>query len=90
LCFHYSQHLVLPLQSCDDDDDDDITRATGIAIADFHEVGVIFYLYDSGERSLISSVANQTFEVKWGCQSTVVTGVNEIEIGNGGQNTLDI
>jgi hypothetical protein len=83
-------HLVLHLQYCDDDADDDVTRATRIAIADFHEVGVIFYLYDSGERSLISSVADQTFEAKWRCQSTVVNGVNEIEIGNGEQNTLDI
>ncbi len=48
--------LVLPFQSCDDDD---VTPPTEIALAigDYHEGGVIFYLDDTGEHGLISSVA---------------------------------
>ncbi len=81
--------LVLSLQSCDNDDDTPPTELV-LAIGDFHEGGVIFYFDETGDHGLISSIADQSFEEEWGCQPTVVTGANGIEIGAGEQNTLDI
>ena len=80
--------FILSIQSCSDDDTEGTT--TQLAIGDFHEGGVIFYLDDTGEHGLISAVADQSFEAEWGCQPTVVAGANGIEIGTGEQNTLDI
>tara|TARA_R100001369_G_scaffold89478_1_gene127117 strand:+ start:1215 stop:1424 length:210 start_codon:yes stop_codon:yes gene_type:complete len=57
--------LVLPFQSCNDDE----TPPTEIALAigDFYEGGVIFYLDETGDHGLISSIADQSFEAEWGC-----------------------
>ena len=80
--------LTVSIQSCSSDDTEEIP--TPLVIGDFHQGGVIFYLDETGEHGLISSVADQSFAAQWGCQPTVVTGANSIEIGTGEQNTLDI
>jgi hypothetical protein len=80
--------VIMTIQSCSDDDNKDIT--TQLAIGDYHEGGVIFYLDETGEHGLISSVADQGFNIEWGCPNAVDFGARGLEIGTGSQNTIDI
>ena len=84
--------FVVSIQSCSDDDDNngDDGTTTQLAIGDYHEGGVIFYLDDTGEHGLISSVADQGVFIKWGCPTAADFGANGLEIGTGAQNTMDI
>ena len=75
------------IQSCDKEEEQQLPT---LAIGDFHEGGVIFYLDETGESGLISSVADQGFNIEWGCPTAVDFGANGLEIGTGAQNTLDI
>ena len=78
--------FTLSIQSCSSDDE---TPAL-LAIGDFHQGGVIFYLDETGEHGLISSVTDQSFSAAWGCPPLIVDGADGIAIGTGAQNTLDI
>lgn len=61
-----------------------------LVIADFHEGGVIFYLDETGEYGLISALADQGFNIEWGCPGAVDFGAIGLEMGTGAQNTIDI
>ena len=61
-----------------------------LAIGDFHQGGVIFYLDASGEHGLVSAVSDQSFEAVWGCPPSIINGADGLAIGTGTQNTLDI
>lgn len=74
--------------SCSSDEEEEVTPA--LAIGDFHQGGVIFYLDGTGEHGLISSVDDQGFDIEWGCPSLQISGAKGLEIGTGAQNTLDI
>ncbi len=80
--------FIVSIQSCSDDDSEGTT--TQLVIGDFHEGGVIFYLDETGNHGLISSVADQGFNIEWGCPDAVEFGANGLEIGTGAQNTIDI
>tara|TARA_B100000809_G_scaffold142735_1_gene140228 strand:- start:3421 stop:4002 length:582 start_codon:yes stop_codon:yes gene_type:complete len=82
--------FIVSIQSCDDDDDDDKGPTTQLAIGDFHEGGVIFYLDSTGEHGLISAVRDQGFNIQWGCPTAVDFGAKGLIIGTGIQNTIDI
>ena len=84
--------FVVSIQSCSDDDDNngDDGTTTQLAIGDYHEGGVIFYLNATGDHGLISSVADQGFNIQWGCPTAVEFGANGLGIGTGAQNTMDI
>ena len=81
--------FIVSIQSCSDDNDNQ-DPTTQLAIGDYHEGGVIFYLDDTGEHGLISSVADQGVFIKWGCPTAADFGANGLEIGTGAQNTMDI
>ena len=81
--------LVLPFQSCDNDDDTPPVELV-LAIGDFHEGGVIFYLDDTGDHGFVCAVSDQSFETQWGCPPLLVDGAMGLELGTGAQNTLDI
>ena len=85
--------FLVSIQSCSDDDDDDNGdngTTTQLAIGDYHEGGVIFYLDETGEHGLISSIVDQGFNIEWGCPDALDFGANGLEIGTGAQNTIDI
>ena len=83
--------LVIGIESCKEDDDDVLpTPPTELAIGDFHEGGVIFYLDSTLTHGYVVSTTNQSYGCEWGCQPSVVTGANGLEVGTGTQNTLDI
>lgn len=75
-------------QSCDKEEKE--PPLPTLAIGDFHKGGVIFYLDSSGEHGLVCAVSDQSYGSEWGCLPTVVTGADELSIGTGAQNTLDI
>ncbi len=67
------------------------TVSTGsLAIGDFHEGGVIFYLDGTGEHGLLCAVSDQSADAEWGCPSIAVSGAEGTAIGTGVQNTMDI
>ena len=80
--------FLLFIQSCDKDED--IETITTLAIGDFHQGGVIFYLDATKTHGLVCSTGNQSYGCEWGCQPSVITGANGLEVGTGAQNTLDI
>ncbi len=80
--------FIVSIQSCSDDDTEGTT--TQLVIGDFHEGGVIFYLDETGESGLISSVADQGFDIEMGCPNAIDFGAKGLKIGTGAQNTMDI
>lgn len=79
--------LIFTIQSCDDEE---TPPPPVLAIGDFHEGGVIFYLDSSGEHGLACAVIDQGFDIEWGCPSLLSFGAKGLEIGTGKQNTVDI
>lgn len=75
-------------QSCDNDDDQ--PPVNKLAIGDFHEGGIIFYLDSSEEHGLVCAITDQSFDAEWGCPPLLVSGATGVVIGTGQQNTLDI
>lgn len=73
--------------SCNKDEE---PIAPSLAIGDFHEGGIIFYLDATGEHGLVCAVLDQGFDIEWGCPSLLKFGAKGLEIGTGAQNTLDI
>ncbi len=67
-----------------------VSAQAPLAIGDYYEGGVIFYLDNSGEHGLVCAVSNQVDNTPWGCVGTLITGADGTAIGTGAQNTLDI
>ncbi len=61
-----------------------------LAIGDFHEGGIIFYLDNTGEHGLICAITDQTSNAAWGCNDIAISGADGTAIGTGAQNTQDI
>ncbi len=78
--------LALLFTSCSNDEE----GANPLAIGDFHEGGVIFYLDITGQHGLVCAVSDQSTGVEWGCWGTAINGADGIAIGTGAQNTIDI
>ncbi|MFT4754040.1 MAG: hypothetical protein ACI9GM_000608 [Salibacteraceae bacterium] len=81
--------LLIFTQSCKDDEEE-LIPPTVLAIGDFHQGGVIFYLDATKTHGLVCSTGNQSYGCEWGCQPSVITGANGLEVGTGAQNTVDI
>lgn len=82
--------LALSIQSCKEDDPEVVTPPKVLAIGDFHQGGVIFYLDSTLTHGYVCTIDNQSYGCEWGCQPSVVTGAYGSEVGTGAQNTLDI
>jgi len=80
--------IVFSFQSCNKDNVEQIV--TPIAIGDFHQGGVVFYIDATGEHGLVCAVVDQGFDIEWGCPSLIGFGAKGLEIGTGAQNTQDI
>jgi len=53
------------------------------------EGGIIFYLDESGDHGLVAALEDLG-EYEWGCSGEYVDGADDISIGTGFQNTMDI
>ena len=71
--------------SCKNDDE----ATPALAIGDFHEGGIIFYLDDTGLHGMVCDVRDQSTGMEWGCGSTLVPGTS-VDIGTGMANTTII
>ena len=60
-----------------------------IAIGDFYEGGVVFYVDGTGFHGLVCAVSDQSAGAEWGCMGTLV-GADGDDFGTGMQNTIDI
>lgn len=77
------------LKACDDDNEE--TPSIELAIGDFHEGGVIFYLDEDKEHGMVCAVSEQSYGTTWKCDTPViVSGADETAIGTGAQNTTAI
>ena len=65
------------------------TPVEPLAIGDFYQGGVIFYLDGSG-GGLICAVSDQSSTAEWGCFPILLSGADGTAIGTGAQNTIDI
>ena len=61
---------------------------TYLAIGDFFQGGIIFWLNGSG-GGLVCAVGDLP-NSEWGCYGTTISGADGIAIGTGAQNTIDI
>ena len=81
--------LLIFTQSCHSDEDP--PQDDPIAIGDFYEGGVIFYLDETGEHDLVVTAFEQSYGTTWKCDTTIIIqGAEGIAIGTGTQNTADI
>ena len=62
---------------------------TQIAIGDFLEGGVVFYVDGTGEHGFVCAVSDQD-GAEWGCYEVLIDGADGTAIGTGAQNTIDI
>jgi hypothetical protein len=62
----------------------------GLAIGDFHQGGIIFYLDNINGGGLVAADYESDVEASWGCDGTLISGADGTDIGTGAQNTLDI
>lgn len=60
-----------------------------LAIGDYYQGGVVFYLDGSG-GGLICAVSDQSIGAIWGCEGQEISGADGTAIGTGAQNTIDI
>jgi len=67
----------------------DGTAAETLAIGDFYQGGIIFYLDGSG-GGLLCTASDQSTAATWGCSGTDISGADGSAIGTGAQNTSDI
>ena len=75
-----------------------VTPSTAIAIGDFYQGGVVFYIFQSGDtgyidgetHGLIAAVADQSSGIQWYNGSYVTTGATGTAVGTGSANTDDI
>lgn len=77
---------LLAFQSCDEGEQE----TPAIAIGDFYQGGVVFYLDATREHGLTCAVSDQSFAAPWACTPLVVDGADGIALGTGAQNTIDI
>ncbi len=77
---------IVFMQSCDKDETIPLIHKIG----DLHQGGIIFYLDNTGEHGLVCAISDQSYGTEWGCLPTLVTDADELSIGAGAQNTLDI
>jgi len=66
-----------------------IEQPEPLAVGDFHEGGVVFYLDETGLHGLVSTLSHLDVAY-WGCDSMLVDGADGTAIGDGDQNTMDI
>jgi len=60
-----------------------------IIVGEFHEGGVVFFVDDSSIHGLVCTTQSIGNFI-WGCPGTEINGADDLEIGGGQQNTLDI
>jgi len=82
---NFLMFLTLVFTSCSNDDE-----LKPLAIGDFHEGGVIFYLDGTGQHGLVCAVSDQSTGAIWGCWGIEIIGADGTVIGTGSQNTIDI
>lgn len=76
----------------------DGTPAEPLAVGDFYQGGVVFYIFKPGDpnyvtgetHGLISALSDQSSGAPWGCGGTALAGADGLTIGTGYQNTTDI
>jgi hypothetical protein len=52
--------------------------------------GLVFYIDSTRQHGLVCATNDSLTIAKWGCQGTLVSGANGINLGTGKQNTTDI
>ncbi len=65
------------------------TALRPIILGEFHEGGVVFFVDDSKLHGLVCT-SRFIGDFVWGCPGTEINGADDLEIGGGQQNTLDI
>ena len=61
---------------------------SALAIGDFQQGGVVFYL-DGNGGGLVCDIQDLSL-VPWGCEGVLISGADGTTIGTGNQNTIDI
>ena len=80
--------LLILLMSCSKDDQPELVKP--LAIGDFYEGGIIFYISTLGDYGIVCAVSDQSNEVDWGCEGIEILGADGTTVGSGKQNTIDI
>ena len=70
--------------------EEESNEKTTIEIGDVYQGGIVFYIDNTGEHGLIAAMEDVSTSTEWGCLSTYVDGADNLTLGSGYQNTLDI
>jgi hypothetical protein len=70
--------------------EDSIEVTNAYHIGDLAEGGIIFYIDETGQHGLVAAMEDIQGTYVWGCAGTSVNGADDISIGTGYQNTMDI
>lgn len=70
--------------------EEESNEKTTIEIGDVYQGGIVFYIDYTGEHGLIAAMEDVSTSTEWGCLSTYVDGADNLTLGSGYQNTLDI
>jgi len=83
--------VLLLFLSCskEESNNNNSVNNSDLAIGDFYEGGIVFYLDLSANHGLICDVKNLQ-DTYWGCRGTNISGADATEIGYGFQNTNHI
>ena len=82
--------VSLIFSACEEEDTppSNNNNSSSLAVGDFHQGGVIFYL-DGNGGGLICDIQDLAI-VPWGCEGVLISGAEGTAIGTGNQNTIDI
>jgi len=70
---------------------DDGSCIHSLAIGDYYQGGIIFYLDGNGGGLIVNTAGNvNQHQYQWGCGGTYISGANGTAIGTGAQNTIAI
>jgi len=63
---------------------------SSVSVGDFAHGGIVFSIDETGEHGLVAAISDLSGYYQWGCYGVNVDGADELSVGYGYQNTLDI
>lgn len=60
-----------------------------LEIGDYYKGGVVFYIDETNEHGMVCALKDEEAKI-WGCEGTDIIGADDLTLGSGLQNSIDI